>query len=279
MASKSSGSVISILVALAIFGFFKFQKLQSHQNRRYAATTFRQRAKETAKKEFANDKAFLEKFFAAITVGDFDSAVSMTTNPPPNISESTRKEIGKYGNVYKKFGELMSDIARRSDDEGMDLELMTSPKFYTGHDGVDEAINRIDISVRYIDEMETRINEIRLEMQSLKSPKANKAFNVDSQWNGMMRGLKDSFSSLRAIAGTIESIIKLHVQHSKAWKWDGDGPLYFGSDFCDRINMELQKVSSLSQQFLDSQNVMSENHESGIKKIRKGLDEAERKMK
>ena len=276
MAAKSTGGVIATLLVIAIAAFIKIQNWQRVSRVRETVNAQKVAFRQEAKKSNDQDFQCMQKFTAYLRRGDLDSAYNLTTNPPPGVSKALVVGLGKYTGIYERFVKFKENIESRFKEEGLDLDYMLEPDFYTGHKGYAKTIKRLDASIAFIDEIEAKVADFRAELKTINPDSKSNVFNLDEQWAKMMLSMNDGFSSMRNIAKSLKLIVKLHNENQKAWAWEDNDVLYYDPDVCEKVNAERAKIAEYAQMYLEAQNGVSAAQTEGLNKLDSGFQRLKR---
>ena len=279
MSAKSSGSIVSAVLAIIVFAAFKFYGWHKTNESRTENTHRRLEARQRANEEDKADIAFYEEVMRVGSHGDYNAMLNLFTNPPPSVSSTARGELKRYEPVFKRLVSLYKEIEDRSETEGLDLEEMLTPEFLTGRKGWRVSKDRINRSLTFMDEIERRIVSLRADMKSLKSPEANKYFNADKQWDAAMVSLRSSIDGMRKVAKSLLNLLSMHESHQSAWRWEDGDLLYFDPDFCDLVNAEKSKIALLCEGVMESQNSLSTHQQEGIDKVAESMQQLKKQLR
>ena len=279
MSTKSSGSIISTVLAITAFATFKFYDW--HKKTEFSAENAQRRleARQKVKEDDKADIAFYEEVMRVGSHGDYNAMFNLFTNPPPSVSSTARGELKRYEPVLKRLVNLYKEIEDRSEADGLDLEEMLTPEFLTGKKGWRASKDRINRSLTFMDEIERRIVSLRADMKSLKSPEANKYFNADKQWDAAMVSLRSSIDGMRKVAKSLLNLLSMHESHQSAWRWEDDDLLYFDPDFCDLVNAEKSKIAQLCEGVMESQNSLSAHQQEGMDKVNESMQQLKKQLR
>lgn len=279
MSAKSSGGIISTVLAITVFAFFKFYDWHKKTEFRAENAQRRLEARQKAKEEDKADIAFYEEVMRVGSHGDYNAMFNLFTNPPPSVSSTARGELKRYEPVLKRLVNLYKEIEDRSETDGLDLEEMLTPEFLTGKKGWRESKDRINRSLTLMDEIERRIVSLRTEMKSMKTPESNKYFNADKQWDAAMVSLRSSVDGMRKVAKSLLNLLSIHESHQSAWRWEDGDLLYFDPDFCDLVNAEKSKIAQLCEGVMESQNSLSAHQQEGIDKMNESMQQLKKRIR
>ena len=130
-----------------------------------------------------------------------------------------------------------------------------------------------------MDEMERKIVALSAEAKSMKSPEANKYFNIDKQWDAAMVALRAAIDGMRKVAKSLLTLLSMHESHQSAWRWEDGDLLYFDPDFCDLVNAERNKIAKLCEQVMESQKSLSTHHQEGMEKIDESMQQLKKRLR
>lgn len=279
MSTKSSGSIISTVLAITAFATFKFYDWHKKTEFRAENAQRRLEARQKVKEDDKADIAFYEEVMRVGSHGDYNAMFNLFTNPPPSVSSTARGELKRYEPVLKRLVNLYKEIEDRSEADGLDLEEMLTPEFLTGKKGWRASKDRINRSLTFMDEIERRIVSLRAEMKSMKSPEANKYFNADKQWDAAMVSLRSSIGGMRKVAKSLLDLLSMHESHQSAWRWEDGDLLYFDPDFCDLVNAEKSKIAQLCEGVMESQNSLSAHQQEGMDKVNESMQQLKKQLR
>lgn len=288
MSAKSSGSIVSAVLAIIVFAAFKFYGWHKTNELRTENAQRRLEARQKVKEDDKADIAFYEEVMRVGSHGDYNAMFNLFTNPPPSVSSTARGELKRYEPVLKRLVNLYKEIEDRSEADGLDLEEMLTPEFLTGKKGWRASKDRINRSLTFMNEIERRIVSLRAEMQSMKSPEANKYFkspeankyfNADKQWDAAMVSLRSSIDGMRKVAKSLLNLLSMHESHQSAWRWEDDDLLYFDPDFCDLVNAEKSKIAQLCEGVMESQNSLSAHQQEGMDKVNESMQQLKKQLR
>lgn len=284
MSAKSSGGVLGTLVLIALAGWYRYDRWQEQKRVReffstpssLTASARRESKRSPSRDERLAEKAHVESMRAAGRRGDLDGAFVALTNVPRGASAEYREGIKAGVDFIQRFNVFVAEFDSRSPAEGLDLDLMLSPRFVCGADGFEASLRRIDKAISLLDEVEERMKGFMREKDALPTAKARgpNPFDLTPQWKRMTDALASSFEVGRQIAGQIKKLVILHRDHPRDWKLDDGEVLYYDPYLCDQVDSAHAEILNLvkRQRFLES--VMSATQKESFSKLGKAFDKA-----
>ena len=289
MSAKSSGGVLGTLVLAAFLGWQKIAQWQRESRMAERMPSIREtlaaeharfestRAfRESLGKSVAADKARFESMCATGRRGDFEGALAVCTNIPGGANAEQQKDFKAIADFIQRFDAFVAEFDARSPAEGLDLDLMLSPRFVCGVDGFESSLRRVDRAISLLNEVEERMKGFMKDKDALPTAKTTwpNPFDLTPQWKRMTDALTSSFEVRRQIAGQIKKLVVLHRDHPQDWKLDAGEVLYYDPYLCDQVDSARAEVLKLvkRQRFLES--VMSATQQESFSKLGKAFDKA-----
>ena len=284
MSAKSSGGVLGTLVLIALAGWYRYSRWQEQKRVReffstpssLTASSRSESKRPPSRDERLAEKEHIESMRTAGRRGDLDGAFAALTNVPSGASAEYRAGIKAGVDFIQRFNAFVAEFDSRSPAEGLDLDLMLSPRFVCGVNGFEASLRRVDKAISLLDEVEERMKGFMKEKDALPTAKTTgpNPFNLTSQWKRMTDALTSSFEVRRQIAGQIKKLLILHRDHSRDWKLDDGEVLYYDPYLCDQADSARAEILKLvkRQRFLES--VMSATQQESFSKLGKAFDKA-----
>ena len=208
--------------------------------------------------------------------GDLAGAFAVFTNVPSGASATWKERMKCWAGLIQRFNAFVSEFDARAATEGLNLDLMLSPRFVCGVDGFEGSLRRVDKAISFLNEVENRMKGFVKEKDALPTAKRTgpNPFDLTPQWKRMTDALTSSFEVRRQIAGQIKKLLILHRDHSRDWKLDDGEVLYYDPYLCDQVDSARAEVLKLvkRQRFLES--VMSATQQESFSKLGKAFDKA-----
>lgn len=278
MSAKSSSGCLGTLVLVALTSWHFIDRMRKEARldeiRRGSRSSLSHSSWSSSRDSIAKEKARLDSMREALERGDSAGVLAVYTNLPSGASIEQRKSVKAYADLIQRIDTFVAEFDARAATEGLDFDLMLSPRFVCGLDGFETSLRRVDKAIDFINEREEKIKEFLKEKDSLSSWKIDGAnsFDLTAQWKRVRDAMKTSFDLSRQMAAKIRELVLLHRDHPQEWKVEDGEVLYYDADFCDQVNDIRAKLLTLAGQQLRQENMVSETQKETFDKIGKAFD-------
>lgn len=284
MGIKSSGELIGTLILVALVGWYKYDNWQAQMRVREffrAPSILSMRSQSESKRSQSRNEALMEKehidsMRKASERCDFDEYLAVVTNVPNGVSAEYRDGIKANTDFIQRFRAFMAEINARLPTEGLDLDLALSPRFICGANGFEASLQRVDMAISFMNEVEDGFKGFIKEVDSSPIPKVKEGdlFDFTPQRKKMMDSMTSSCKIWRQMAGQIKKLVILHRAHPQDWKLDGEDILYYDAHLCDQVNSVRKKLLELSEECLRLENILSATQKEFYDKLGKACDKS-----
>ena len=221
-------------------------------------------------------KEHVDSIRKAAARGDLAGAFAAFTNVPSGASAKYRESIKAGVDFLQRFNAFVSEFDARAVAEGLDLDLMLSPRFVCGVDGFETSLRRVDVAISFMNELEDKMTGFLQEKDALLLGKTDEAnpFDLTPQWKRITDSMTLMFKGGRIEASLIRELVLLHRDHPQDWKMDDGEVLYYDANLCDQVNFMRTKLLTLSEGQLRLENIISATQKESLGKLGKAFDKA-----